>query len=187
VDFAGIKRDRRAKRTDKLIITNCGTLEDRKNQILLLDVAQQLLQARYSNFEIWLIGTGRNANLYQELIVERGLQEHVKLLGWQEKPWRAISESHLYLHTALNEAFGYAVVEAIAAGTFAMGVDVGGLSEVLEADSLVPAEEAKSRFVATILSYNFDEIAARTKHQYEITGRKFDIAVWGEKHACLYQ
>lgn len=187
VDFKKIYAERMQKTNNKIIITNCGTLESRKNQILLIELAKDLIDSNFNNFEIWLIGSGPNFNLYKSQIQEYNLNEYVKLLGWQSSPWQIISKSHIYIHTAINESFGYTLLEAIAAGAYAIGIDAGGVREVLYEDALFPLNEARKRLHEYIINENFKEIEAKSLSQYEIISKKFDISRWVEKHSTLYK
>jgi glycosyltransferase involved in cell wall biosynthesis len=187
VDFQKIGRHTREKKDGKIVITNCGTLDNRKNQRLLIELAKELVQLNFSNFEIWLIGAGANYDTYKELIQEYKLNDFVKLLGWVDNPWEIISQSHIYIHTATNEAFGYAIIEAIAAGTFAVGIDSGGIGEVLGKEGVVSLDEAKEKFKELILSCDLKGIEMKTISQYNRALQKFDTENWQKQHSDIYK
>ncbi|MEJ7769421.1 MAG: glycosyltransferase family 4 protein, partial [Chitinophagaceae bacterium] len=187
VDFQTIKQERGIKRNDKLIITNCGTLEDRKNQVLLIEVAKDLVSQNYLSFEIWLIGTGPNFHSYKKLIQDYGLGDVVKLLGWIPKPWKVISQSGLYIHTATNEAFGYTIIEAIAAGTYSLAIDTGAIQEVLGDEGLVSQSGARKTFLDLIMNIDLNLLEGKAQRQYERASHKFSISAWRDKHSNIYR
>jgi glycosyltransferase involved in cell wall biosynthesis len=187
VDFQKIGQDRKPKITGKLIITNCGTLENRKNQVLLIELAKDLVASDFTNFEIWLIGSGPNRHAYSDRIEEYGLNDYVKLLGWRTKPWQIISQSHIYIHAALNENCGYTIIEAIAAGTYTLGINAGGVSEVLGEDNSFYLAEAKEKFKDIVLYEDMESLAVKAAAQYDMAYPRFDISVWKEKHSDFYR
>jgi len=88
------------------------------------------------------------------IAVERGIAERVHFAGFQESVAAYLSALDLYVHPSLKEAFGLAVVEAMAMGKAVVATTTGGLPEVVaqgETGLLVPPGDAES-LAATVVS-----------------------------------
>lgn len=116
---------------DRLIISNVGYVDERKNQRLLLDIGHELNQRGLTNFAIWLIGDGPKRAEYEQLTEQLGLTKHVTFYGQQASPWKLVAQSDLYIHTALNDNCPYSILEAFAVQTPVLALPVGGIPEML--------------------------------------------------------
>lgn len=117
--------------SDTLRISNVGYIDERKNQRLLIDIAQELRRRQVSNFSIWLIGDGPKRTEYERLVESLKLGEQVKFYGRQEAPWKLVAQTDLYIHTALNDNCPYSIVEAFAVKTPVLALPVGGVPELV--------------------------------------------------------
>lgn len=116
---------------DKLIISNVGYVDERKNQELLILIGSELRRRGIINFCIWIIGDGPKRAEYEQLAVRLDLTEQVQFLGQQTGPWRLVEQSDLYIHTALNDNCPYSIIEAFAVKTPVLALPVGGIPEML--------------------------------------------------------
>ena len=114
-----------------LIISNVGYVDERKNQKLLILIGDELRKRGIGNFAIWLIGDGPKRQEYAQLANSLGLTDHVKFYGQQPEPWQLVSQSDLYVHTALNDNCPYSIIEALAVKTPVLALPVGGIPEML--------------------------------------------------------
>ena len=117
--------------TSRLLISNVGLIDTRKNQKLLLQIGHELRKRGIHNFHLWLIGEGPKRVEYTRLASELDLTDHVTFLGQQATPWLLVAQSDLYIHTALNDNCPYSIVEALAVGTPVLALPVGGIPEML--------------------------------------------------------
>ena len=88
------------------------------------------------------------------IAVERGVGERVHFVGFQESVVSYLSILDLYVHPSLKEAFGLAVVEAMAMGKAVVATTTGGLPEVVaqgETGVLVPPGDVEA-LAATVVS-----------------------------------
>lgn len=116
---------------DRLIISNVGYIDERKNQQLLVQIGHELVKRGIGNFQLWFIGDGPKRADYTALAQELGLTDHVRFFGQQTAPWRLVAQSDLYVHTALNDNCPYSIIEAFAVGTPVLALPVGGIPEML--------------------------------------------------------
>jgi len=59
------------------------------------------------------------------------LQNHVKLLGFQERPDRWIGAADAFVHTSQSEGLSLVTIQAQMIGSPVIAAEVGGLAEVL--------------------------------------------------------
>lgn len=115
----------------KLLISNVGYVDERKNQELLIRAGQELRNKGITNFAIWLIGDGPKRKEYEQLVQSLGLTEQVHFHGRQPAPWKLVAQTDLYIHTALNDNCPYSIIEAFAVKTPVLALPVGGVPELL--------------------------------------------------------
>ncbi|MFD2937185.1 glycosyltransferase family 4 protein [Spirosoma flavum] len=116
---------------ERLIISNVGYIDERKNQQLLLQIGHELRNRGIKAFTLWLIGDGPKLAEYTQLAKQLDLTNHVTFYGRQSAPWELVAKSDLYIHTALNDNCPYSIVEAFAVGTPVLALPVGGIPEML--------------------------------------------------------
>ena len=114
-----------------LTISNVGYIDERKNQKLLIDVADELRRRGVAPFNIWLIGDGPKRTEYEQLVADLKLTDHVTFYGRQAAPWRLVAQTDLYVHTALNDNCPYSIIEAMAVQTPVLALPVGGIPEMV--------------------------------------------------------
>jgi glycosyltransferase involved in cell wall biosynthesis len=98
--------------------------------------AASALRERIANICITIVGTGPLAGELQQAIVDRGLQDTVRLMGHvseSDLPYVYRAADLFVVPTVTLEGFGLVVVEALAAGTPTLVTPIGGLPEVVHA------------------------------------------------------
>lgn len=122
-----------------------GRLHPKKQVDLLLRLWADL---RPPGWRLLIAGEGEPAYEQQlrAMVAEQGLQEQVRFLGLVsgEAKQRLLAESQLFLQPSLQENFGFAVAEALAAGLPALTCQGMPWSELRERDCgwWVPADPA---------------------------------------------
>ncbi|MCX5722242.1 MAG: glycosyltransferase family 4 protein [Nitrospirae bacterium] len=103
---------------------------------------------------------GGYADRLKRLAQELKIAEHVHMVGFQDPVQPFLAVLDLYVHPALMEGFGIAVVEAMAMGKAVVATTTGGLPEVVaegETGLLVPPGDAESLAV-TVVSLLEDKV-----------------------------
>ena len=120
------------------IILSVGRLAPDKDYFTLLDVFRIVLGAERP-YRLLILGEGKLRRALEERVQSLGLAGHVSLPGWAENPYAFMSRAALFVLSSRHEAFGVALVEALACGCPAVATDCPGPSEILgNPDLLAP-------------------------------------------------
>lgn len=115
----------------KLKIINIGSLVDKKNQKFLIEVAQ-VLSDRNVDFQLNLLGDGRNRADLQQRILENKLASYVCLSGCVDAVEEYLWQSDIYVHSATYEPLGLVLIEAMASGLPVITLDGKGNRDLIE-------------------------------------------------------
>jgi glycosyltransferase involved in cell wall biosynthesis len=96
-------------------MVSIGRLDKNKNHQLLIDVVLEL-KNREIPVHLTILGEGVERIPLQEKIVQLNLSDQLSLVGLQEKVEMYLWNADLYLHSAIYEGFGLAIIEAMACG-----------------------------------------------------------------------
>ena len=174
--------------TGKRIVVNIGYIGWPKNQQYLVEVARFLAK---DNVEFWFIGDGVGRKDLEEKIAAYGLNDQVKVLGWQEDVTSFVKRADLCVHVSVAESFGLAVVESIANGCPALAFAVGGIPEIFPEESrgalLDPSgtPELAANRIRTLLSNDAELKRLRTE-QFEFARDRFSEQLMCFKTVAVY-
>ena len=107
-----------------------GSLTPCKGYDRLIEAAHHL-RWHLPEFSIVVCGEGKSRPELEQLIRKYGLQEYVKLIGFQERPERWICAADAFVHPSLSEGLSLVAIQAQMIGTPLIATEVGGLAEVL--------------------------------------------------------
>lgn len=91
------------------------------------------LRWQIKDFCIAICGEGKSRPELEQLIRKHSLQDHVRLLGFQEQPERWICAADAFVHPSKNEGLSLVTIQSQMIGTPVIATEVGGLQEVLRA------------------------------------------------------
>lgn len=151
----------------KIKLLNVGSYQAKKNQIFLLDIAQEL-SALGVDFEINLIGDGPGFQHISNEIKNRKLENTVFQHGLQANVDEWYNNSDVYLHTAYYEPFGLVFLEAMASGLPIICLDGKGNRDIIKNDYngyMFFEQEAKA-FANKIVEYT------RNQELYQLISRQ---------------
>ena len=118
------------RKSSELILTNLGRLEEQKNQLFLIDVANEL-RTRGINFHMIIGGSGRLQDSIKAKISAHKLEHHVQLVGFVENPKDLYMSGDIFLLPSLWEGFGYVIAEAGLCQKPTIAFDVSSNPEVI--------------------------------------------------------
>ncbi len=110
-------------------LVSIGTLEPRKNQQFLLQVLAQA-KSRGHVLTLTLVGDGPDRSALEGLAKQLGVADQVWFAGFCAGARDYIPGHKLYVHSALMETQGLALIEALSAGVPVIAGPVGGIVEV---------------------------------------------------------
>lgn len=135
------------KRAGPLRIGSAGRLLGWKGCGFSLEAFSLLLEFD-PQAEYWIIGEGPERAPLKGVTRRLGIQRSVRFLGWLEREalFSAYEAIDVFVHPSLHEAFGFVVLEAMAAARPVICLDVGGPSQVITPDCgiLVPLGDRAS-------------------------------------------
>ncbi len=141
---------------ETLRIVNVGSFQEKKNQILIVRIAEEL-RGSGVDFQVDLLGDGLLRPRVESAVKERGLESHVHFRGNVDRVEEWLWRSHVYLHTAWYEPFGLVLLEAMAAGLPCVVLDGKGNRDVIQTgrNGFLMTEQDPRLFAARI-----EELAA---------------------------
>ena len=111
------------------LIVAAGRLADAKNYPLMIEsfaLLRQRMPAR-----LCILGQGEGEQSLRQLIAERGLQDVVRLAGFQPNPWKYIARADMFLLTSRYEGFGNVLIEAMACGVPVVATTSPGTRDIV--------------------------------------------------------
>lgn len=119
------------KSDDSFLIVTIGRLEKVKGYDKLLDAFCHLNKS-HPNTKLWILGEGSERKNFEKFILENGLTDSVKLLGFKSNPYNYLKQADLFISTSEIEGFSLAVAEAIVLGLPIISTSTDGPKEILE-------------------------------------------------------
>ncbi|MFO7652984.1 MAG: glycosyltransferase family 4 protein [Candidatus Krumholzibacteriia bacterium] len=127
-----------------LALVLVGELTARKNAALLVGVLPSLLRD-HPRVQVLLAGEGEEREALSGQAAGLGVADHVRILGFRDDVPDLLAAADLLVHPARVEGFGYAVVEAMAAGLPVVATRASSIPEIVvdgETGFLFPLDDA---------------------------------------------
>jgi glycosyltransferase involved in cell wall biosynthesis len=140
------------------ILGSIGRLSPEKNHAFLLKVFPQILE-RIPEAVLVIIGGGREKEKLQQMILEKGLQEKIFLLGSVEEAFRYNNAFDCFVLPSRYEGISVALSEALFSDVPVLVSNVGGNSELVggEEDSLFTIDNEEQFLKKLLQVKNADE------------------------------
>jgi glycosyltransferase involved in cell wall biosynthesis len=116
--------------TDDFLIIQVARLDGLKDHPTAIRAMHHVIRV-IPRAKLILVGEGPERAKIEPLIVELGLQEHVRLLGSRRDVPRLLFAADLFLLTSISEGIPLTIIEGMAAGLPVVSTDVGGVREIL--------------------------------------------------------
>lgn len=123
------KENKKYSKSIKLI--NVGSFVDKKNQQFLITIAEKLKEKNIE-FELHLLGDGKNIKAIEQKSRTLNLKEHIFFYGNVNNVEEHLWQSDIYVHSATYEPLGLVLLEAMAAGLPVISLDGGGNRDLIE-------------------------------------------------------
>ncbi|HYM87542.1 MAG TPA: glycosyltransferase family 4 protein [Nitrospiraceae bacterium] len=144
-----------------VLLGTIANLFPRKGYEVMLQALPAIVRAAPTVHYV-IVGTDGSdyADRLKQLAHELKIADRVHIVGFQDPVQPFLASLDLYVHPALMEGFGIAVVEAMAMGKAVVATTTGGLPEVVaqgETGLLVPPGDVES-LAATVVSLLQDRV-----------------------------
>jgi glycosyltransferase involved in cell wall biosynthesis len=175
---------RRSDGRDEFIILSVGTLCRRKNQGMLLEAVEPLLD-RYAHLSVLIVG-GEVEPGYARALRARHARSlgtgRVRFLGWRSDVPELMGSAHLLAHVSRNEGVPYVVLEAFHASLPVVATRTGGTPDVIadgESGFLVEVNDvAALRSRLTTCIEQPDIRAALAHNGHRVVQERYTIDRW---------
>ena len=115
------------------LIGTVANLFPRKGYEVMVKALPMVL-ASFPTVQYLMIGQGNSGyeRTLRSLVRDLGLEKTVHFVGFQKEVYACLAAMDIYVHPALMEGFGIAVLEAMAMGKPVVASRVGGIPEVVQ-------------------------------------------------------
>ena len=96
----------------------------------LLRIRTKLIRMGYK-IELWILGKGELQEELESIIKTEHIEDSVKLLGFQNNPYKYMKQSDLYICSSYIEGLSTTVIEALALGIPVLTTECPGMAELL--------------------------------------------------------
>ena len=168
---------------DRFHVVASGRLQEQKGYVYLLDAVDRLVNARRrKQLMLHVLGQGPQEPMLRSLVVQKGLEEHVRFEGFQANPFQFYRPAHLVCLASVFEGLPNVLLEAMACRTPVLATDCPtGPREIVDGGrlgGLVPPADAAA------LADAIDDAMARYDRWLQRTG---PARAWLEKHFSVEQ
>jgi glycosyltransferase involved in cell wall biosynthesis len=115
----------------ELVICTVSCLKPQKAPQDFIRLAASISK-KYNNLRFVLVGDGILRGQIEKMIHRLGLQQKVKLYGWQRDVAGILATADIFVLTSLWEGLPIAVLEALSCGLPVVATHTGGIAEVIE-------------------------------------------------------
>ena len=141
-----------------LIVGRHDELEKRLSRAIL---ASEKLKKDSLLFKVWLIGSGKDTKVYEELIKQKGLEEQVQLLGTKRNPYPYFKKADCLLLTSDYEGYPVVFQEAFVLNKPIITTDVS--------DARLDIENKFGKVVKKEIDEIYKAMKEFIEHGYQIT------------------
>lgn len=168
-------------------LLSIGSFDSNKNQQFLVQVIELLVKEGI-NVHADFLGEGPTRKSLMKLVHDKNLDQRISFHGNQTiEPY--ISSAHLLIHAALSEAFGLALVEAMAGGLPVICLDGKGNRDLIQQGengyliSEQNIEEFKNRVLLAMHPNHYEKMSESARR----FAQQFDIINYVQSLLKLYQ
>ncbi len=173
--------------SDKFIIGSIGRLDYAKNYEFLINNFSKILEAK-NNTVLFIIGGGKEKEIYQRLINSENLNNKIFLLDEIKNAYQYINGFDLFVLPSRYEGLSITLIEALSSSVPILASNVGGNAELLADERELFKLNDVQNFIDKL-----ETIIADAKVREEIIKRnnqksnEFDINITAKKYLEIYQ
>ena len=127
-----IKSEERIETGDKSFIVAVGRLKNEVKQFDKLVLAYKDTLPAKNGIPLYILGSGKDKDALEQIILNNSLSDKVKLLGFKDNPYPYIKSSQFLLLSSKLEGFPMVLLESLALGSPVISFDCkSGPSEII--------------------------------------------------------
>lgn len=115
---------------ERLRLVSVGRLDAVKGFDRLLHIVKSFKKESIE-IDLWIIGEGSERSSLEQYIISNGLQNNIKLLGFQPNPYKFMKRCDVFVCSSLSEGFCTSVTESLILGIPVVSTQVSGIYEQL--------------------------------------------------------
>lgn len=115
--------------TEGVDILFCGRLDSNKNPLKMLEILNIIKEKGY-NYTLGYLGTGELLDKVKEKVHKFGLENNVKMFGYQNNPYSYMDNCKLICMTSYSEGFPTVIIEGMTLGKPFISTSVAGVDEM---------------------------------------------------------
>ena len=115
-------------------IITVGRLDKNKNQMMAIEVLEKIKDS-YKNIKWYFLGDGQDRKKLEKAIIEKKLENNVKILGYNNNVPYFVSNSDLFVSTSLSESYGMAIAESLKIGTPVVALYYPAIREIINGEN----------------------------------------------------
>ena len=131
IDVSAIlRKEKYANLFDRTDIMFLGRITEQKNPLLFLDIVKEIVKY-HPKIKVGIVGNGDLFDKLSKRIIENGLENNVRLYGFQRNPYGMLKNTKILCLPSKWEGFGLVAIEALSFGKPVICSSVGGLLKVV--------------------------------------------------------
>lgn len=173
---------------NKIIFVNVARMNEAKNQILLLE-AFKLVNEKYKNTELHIVGDGELRENIENKIEELNLKGKVILRGIKKDVACELNNSSVFVLSSNYEGLPLSVLEAMSSGLPIITTDAGGVIDIVEnnINGIIVEKKNKKALADAMIKMCKDKncLQEMGKNSY-LLSKKYDIKEIVKQYENLY-
>lgn len=118
------------KKSSSLQFVTIGRLVEQKGYDRLLKIVLQLKKEGFEEFNIWILGDGKDRVQLEKYIGDHELENYVSLLGYVDNPYPYIKASDAFICSSRSEGFSTVATEAMILNKPIITTNCAGMKEL---------------------------------------------------------
>lgn len=166
-------------------ILSVGRLDSNKNPLRMLDIFERVHQENECA-HLYYIGYGELEEVVREAARDKGIQDYVHLLGYQDNPFPIVAQGDVNVLVSVTESFGLAIAEGLSLGIPFVGTDVGALkllSNKGACGKIVETDEEAANAILKLLAVNKQKSAVECLKSV----RRYDVETYIQQIEQLFE
>lgn len=122
---------KRDSEDNKFRFVTVGRLTEAKGYDRLIEAVVRLIREGL-DFELWIVGEGSDRALLEKQVVECGITDVVKFLGFQKNPYQYLNQCDCFVCSSRTEGYSLVIAEAMCVGLPVISTRCAGPEEILD-------------------------------------------------------